>query len=405
MKVHITERALKSVAIPAGRPSIKVFDTEVSGFGAQMTKTGAGSYFVSFRDAQGKQCQEKMAVVGDVAAHTARGLARLRLEEVSKSRGEGRAVRRPGGNGSGRTVADFFYDNYVDKIRSEGRKYKTHTSLFANHLQNAIGEKRLDEVTEKDVLELQEALSRKPVAGGRWKTQQSKTLAPNTVARVMILVRHLFNVALQEKVPGLQDNPTRYLKLTKPKEVKGKFLTVEEVKRLIAVIAGKDLDYLDMVTMLLMTGLRRGNVMRLKWSWVDLEQGTIQVPKEEDKAGHGFTKHLSSQAKDLLVRRFAAMKEGQVATDWVFPNPKTSQPYSSRRCLWVTCIKEANLEGLRYHDLRHTFASMMLESGADIVDVQNALAHTHLKTTAVYLHLTLARKRQTADAAAAQMGF
>ena len=263
----------------------------------------------------------------------------------------------------------------------------------------------LDEVTEKDVLELQEALAKKPVAGGKWKTQPGKTLAPNTVGRVMILVRHLFNVALQEKVPGLQDNPTRYLKLSKPKEVKGKFLTVEEVKRLIAVIADKDPDYLDLVTMLLMTGLRRGNVMGLKWSWVDLEQGTIQVPKEEDKAGKGFTKHLSSQAKDLMVRRFAAMKEGQVATDWVFPNPKTGKPYSSRRCLWVTCIKEANLEGLRYHDLRHTFASMMLESGADIVDVQNALAHTHLKTTAVYLHLTQARKRQTADAASAQMGF
>ena len=182
-------------------------------------------------------------------------------------------------------------------------------------------------------------------------------------------------------------------------------MSVEEIQRLVGVMQKKEPDYREIVALLLMTGLRRANVLRLKWSWVNLEQGTIQVPLEEDKAKKGFTKHLSMHAKEILIRRFAAMKEGEVASDWVFPNPQTGKPYWSRRCLWVTCTNEADLAGLRYHDLRHTFASMMLDSGSDIVDVQQALGHTQLKTTAVYLHLTEGRQKGTANAAAAAMGF
>ncbi|NLZ11020.1 MAG: tyrosine-type recombinase/integrase [Alcaligenaceae bacterium] len=92
-------------------------------------------------------------------------------------------------------------------------------------------------------------------------------------------------------------------------------------------------------------------------------------------------------------------------SDWVFPNPKTGKPYHSCRNAWVSACEKAGLAGLRMHDMRHTFASMMLDNGADIVDVQQALAHTQLKTTAVYLHLTEARKRLHANATSQATGL
>lgn len=401
MKMHITEKALKEVVFPEKSASVKAFDSEVVGFGAQMTKKGTGSYFVTFRDAQGRQCHEKLAQVGAISAQSARNQARLRLQEVREAKGSGNVVRRA----TGKTVSEFFYEVFIPRLRSEQRSYETHASIFRNHVEPAIGTMRLDDVTEDAVLQLQEELQRKPVAAGKWKTQQGKVLSSATVKRIMILVRHIFSVGLKEKMPGLRENPTQHLRLSSTRKVRGKFMTTEELQRLVAIIAERDPDYLEMVKLLAVTGMRRGNVLNMRWDWVDLEQGTVQVPAEADKAKQGFTKVLSTPARDILLRRFNAMKEGKAASIWVFPNPKTGKPYSSRRCLWETCRKLAGLDNLRYHDLRHTFASMMLESGADIVDVQKALGHTQLKTTAVYLHLSDARKREKAEAAAVHMGF
>lgn len=387
--------------MPEGRTSLKVYDTETRGFGVQLTNKGTGSYFVTYKDVGGRERHEKVGSLGQISAQDARALARLRLQTVNEAKGQGQALRRA----NCPTVSQFFYGPFLHKLRSEQRNYETHASIFRNHVEPALGHLRLDDVSEHHAVELQEALRRKPVASGRWKTQQGKTLADTTVKRAMILLRHFFNVALQEKVLGLRENPTRHLRLTTVRKVRGKFLTPQELQRLMAVIQAKDPDYLDMVKLLAVTGLRRGNVLNMRWSWVDLTQGTVQVPTQEDKAKQGFTKFLSAPAKAILLQRFEAMEAGKVASEWVFPNPKTGKPYSSRRSLWESCCKEAGLGSLRYHDLRHTFASMMLESGADIIDVQRALGHTQLKTTAVYLHLTDARKRERADAAAAHMGF
>jgi len=110
--------------------------------------------------------------------------------------------------------------------------------------------------------------------------------------------------------------------------------------------------------------------------------------------------HLSAGVLDLLRNRRVAV-EGP----WVFPNPKTGKPYYSCWDAWVTTRNKAGLPGLRMHDLRHTYASMMLQSGSDIFAVQQALAHTQLKTTALYLHLTEGQKRLHANNAATATGL
>jgi integrase len=138
----------------------------------------------------------------------------------------------------------------------------------------------------------------------------------------------------------------------------------------------------------------------MQWAWFDMARGTLTVPAEHDKAKQGFVLHLSEGVQAILRARRVAGR-GQ----WVFPNPKTGQPYGSCRGAWVTARERANLPTLRMHDLRHTYASLMLDAGADIVDVQQALGHTQLKTTAVYLHLTEARKRVNANAAAQASGL
>lgn len=403
MKLHITEKALNELEFAEATRSIKVYDTEVTGFGAQITRNGMGAYFVAYRDAYGKRCQEKLGVVGQLSAVAARAQASTHLAAVA-------VLREEAGRGAGTrraacpTVRDFFYGAYLDLLKSEGKRFETHCSLFRNHLEEALGDKRLDEVSASEVIELQAALRKKRVAGGKWKTQATKALAESTVKRVMILVRHLFNVAIADPSVIVTQNPTAQLKLKSERKVKGRYLTKAEVQRLLTLARETDPEMHDFITLLALTGMRRSNVLRMEWAWVDLERGTVTVPAEEDKARKGFVKHLNEPALEVLKRRFVKLS-GQGASVWVFVNPRTAKPYHSRRSAWETLREKAGLPGLRFHDLRHTFASMMLDSGSDIVDVQEALGHTQLKTTAVYLHLTEGRKKNVANAAAAAMGF
>ena len=356
------------------------------------------SYAIVYRGADGRQKQEKLANVGEVAAHAARAIAKARLSSMQQQRGNAISPRRA----SCPTVADFFYDCYLPLVRANSRSHEVHASIFRNHVNDVLGAKRIDEVSDGDILAFKAHLESKVVAGGRWKTQPSKTLSPGTVTRILILVRHLFNVAIKDKSVCFSHNPTYVLQLKTNRTIKGRFLTSQQLRRLLEAAKNSLNPALaDIIPVMGGTGLRRENVLSMEWGWLDWEAGTLVVPVDHDKAKKGFTLHLSEGVLKILARRKPEAK----STCWVFPNPKTGNPFHSCRDAWVRSCRRAGLEGLRMHDLRHTYASMMLESGADIIDVKNALAHTQLKTTEVYLHLRDARKRETANAAAMATGL
>jgi integrase len=397
MNLHITEKALKEFVMPAGRNKVVVFDQEQTGFAVNITHRGTMSYVMVYRDATGVQRQEKLARVGDVSANAARALAKARLAEVELSRGQSARTRRK----SFPTMDAFFFDTFFPAVKNTSRSYRSHASMYQNHIQPVFGKKRLDEVSGHDVVEFNTALREKLVAGGRWKTQPDARLSDGSVKRILVLLRHIFNAAIRDKSNTLTENPSHALQLTTVRRVKGRFLTRSQLEALLMAASASDNESLaDILRVMGATGLRRENVLAMKWAWLDEARGTLTVPVEADKAKKGFVLHLSAGVLKLLLDRRQA-----ASGPWVFPNPTTGKPYTSCRSAWVTARNKANLEGLRMHDLRHTYASMMLDSGADIVDVQQALGHTQLKTTAVYLHLTEGRKRANANAAAHATGL
>jgi integrase len=397
VKLHITEQTLNNVTVPAGKDKIVVFDQEQTGFAVNITHKGTMSYVIVYRDAQDVQRQEKIAGVGSVSANAARAMARTRLSDIAAARGETLAPRRP----SCPTVDTFFFNTYLPMLKNNGRQYSAHTSIYRNHVQPIFGQRRLDEISTQDIVEFNTHLREKVVAGGRWQKQAGKRLADGTVKRVLILVRHLFNEAIEVHGNAIRQNPTHTLKLTSEPKVKGRFLNPKQLRALLeAAKASSNVHLANILRVMGATGLRRNNVLAMQWAWFDAERGTLTVPTEADKAKKGFTLYLSGEVLGLL-RNLQDSAEGP----WVFPNPKTGRPYYSCRDAWVSAREKAGLPLLRKHDLRHTYASMMLNSGADITDVQHALGHTQLKTTAVYLHLTEGRKRTRADAAAEATGL
>ena len=408
VKLHLTEKALNGIEL-GERPNLKVYDSEVTGFGCQLTRKGAGSYFISYRNDQGRSKQERIGQLGKLAAHQARELAQQKLQEIG-ARAKAMRTARPG---HCMTCSAFFNKTYLPEVKASGAQSQTHASIWRNHLEKEIGHLRLDEVTVECVRAIRVSLLNKVVAGGKWQTQSGKTLAQGTVTRILILVRHFFNMALREKVAGLHVNPTIGMNLNQDsQEVKGQFLTREELKRLMSVARDKDPVMLDVLMVSSLTGLRRGNVLGMRWDWIDLERGTVRLPSLEMKSRKFTVKHLGDPVVTLLRRRWeAAVAESKASPDqkwlkeWVFPNPKTGKPYHSRRCLWETIRKDAGLDKVRMHDLRHTFASMMIESGRSLLDVKESLGHTQISTTMKYLHLAEQRRKETEDCTAAYIGL
>ena len=228
-------------------------------------------------------------------------------------------------------------------------------------------------------------------------------MAEGTVNRILILLRHIFNEAIRDESTPVERNPTHGIKLAKPKQMPAEaFLSRAQLSQLLqAAGESENRDMKDIVTVLAGTGLRRDNVLSMKWAWYNEEKGSLQIPASQDKAKSGFTISLAQGVQELLSER----KAKALDSEWVFPNPKTGLPYHSCRAAWEKVIERAGLKGRRMHDLRHTFASMLLDSGAGLFDVKEHLAHASINTTLRYAHLAESRQSQTANAAVDKAGI
>lgn len=400
MKMHITEFALKEVKVPQGKPYVLIHDQEQKGFSVQKTARGVMSYVLVYRDAQGKQKQAKLADVGPVSVQVARNMARDMLKTIAAGRTES-AMRAPRAAFSP-MMDDFFFGTYLPMVNASSRNPGTHESIYRNHVQPVFGKKRMSDIGESDMLGYYADLKNKEVAGGRWAAKAGQKIKEGTVKRIMILVRHVYNVAINDKKTVVAENPTKPIQLKMTRNIKGRFLKKEQLQTLVkAAKESENRDLPDIIQTMAGTALRRENVLAMRWEWLDLSKGALSIPPTADKAKQGFTLYLSTGVLALLIARRAAVPKG----DWVFPNPKTGKPYYSCREAWVKTCERAGLQGLRMHDLRHTFASLMLDSGADIVDVQKQLGHTQIKTTCIYLHLREERKRDKANAAEQASGI
>jgi integrase len=132
--------------------------------------------------------------------------------------------------------------------------------------------------------------------------------------------------------------------------------------------------------MLILTGARKREVLDCKWEEFDLarKQWRISVTK----AGKPRYVPLS----DGVIQMLATMPHGDSA--WVFANPKTRKPYKTIFHSWDTARIQAGLADVRIHDLRHSFASFLVNAGRSLYEVQKILGHTQIKTTQRYAHLS-----------------
>lgn len=241
-------------------------------------------------------------------------------------------------------------------------------SLLNNHLLPVLGKQYLDAITRRDV----QRLITSRLDDGK---------APGTCDRILILARYIFGLALKWKVPGVRENPAKEVDLLKVDNKRERFLNEDEVRRLYDAVLTSDNPMLKyIVPMLLLTGARKREVLDARWEDFDVDNRLWRIPFT--KTGKPRTVPMSDGVMSVLdtVPRVG----GSV---YVFPNPETGKPYVTIHNAWDTVRKRAGLQEVRMHDLRHSFASILINSGRSLYEVQHLLGHTQVKTTERYAHL------------------
>ena len=248
-----------------------------------------------------------------------------------------------------------------------------------------FGSLHLDEVQTEAVIEFHHAM-------------KAKGYAMTTANRMLILMRYMYNLAKKWKIAGAESNPTAGVQLYEANNARERFLTVDETQRLHAALAtSENVQLKHIVALLLLMGNRKRELLEARWSDFDLERRSWRIPLA--KSGKARHVPLSAAALDVLgqLPRF----EG---CPYVVPNPKTLKPYVSIFCSWNTARKAAGLPEVRMHDLRHSMASNMVNSGRSIYEVAKVLGHTQLKTSQRYSHLSQETLLAAVDAAAHATG-
>lgn len=269
-----------------------------------------------------------------------------------------------------------------------------------------IGDIKLNKLTSRDLQKLYKDL----MENGRVHIGRSKDtgLSSTTVRSVHLMLHCAFERAVKERL--ISRNPTADCIAPKVRKFEIKILQPEHMKAYLDAAEARGV--LPMFYLELVSGLRKGELVALLWSDLDVKARTISVCKQYIKNPNG-TLTLSRPKTETSVRKVSIP---QMAADlliqehskhpdnpYMFPSPATGEMYypDSVVNLHKKILKDAGLEHIRFHDLRHTFATLALQNGVDIKTVSSMLGHYDAGfTLRTYTHAT----RQKQDEAAETMG-
>ncbi len=216
----------------------------------------------------------------------------------------------------------------------------------------------------------------------QWQSTRLKYNKPATVNRVLACLKHMINKATQWEMASEETlKKVRNVKLLEENNERLRFLTVEECQKLIANCR-KHLK--PIVTVALHTGMRKGEILGLKWESIDLNHGFILL----DTTKNGERKEIPI---DGTLRELFSSIPHSVESVYVFTD-RDGNPYKSVKRSFSTALTKAGILDFRFHDLRHTFASHMVMAGVDLLSVKELLGHKTLKMTLRYAHLAPGHK-------------
>ena len=295
---------------------------------------------------------------------------------------------------------DFWYQNF-SKPKIRETTMECYENRIYNHIIPEIGKIPLCKLTQNDLQQFYARLKK----GGRRRLVEyyGEGLSDRMVRSCHTTCRTALEKAVTEGL--ITTNPAIGCRLPPKKAKEMQVLTQDEIRRFL--MQANEEGYYEFFLLELTTGMRRGEILGLQWKDVNFATGELHIKRQVVKKG---AQTLISKPKTKSSIRTILLPPGMVeilaelkknaTCDWVFPSPvKEGEPRNpdSLYGRFQKILKRAQCKKVRFHDLRHTFATMALENGMDIKTLSAMIGHISAETTLnIYSHITDTMQRQAA---------
>lgn len=345
---------------------IFVWDSEVRGFGLRVLPSGQRSYIIQYR-ARGRTRRMTLGKHGTLTPQTARNMAIRHLSNVRDGADPLQARQEGSSSPSVRELTERYLDEHA-RVKKKPSSVEFDEATIKRLVIPNLGTLKVRDACREDIARLHHSLHKKPMMANR----------------LVALLSKMFNLAERWGLRPDHSNPCRHIERY-PEQRRQRFLSPAELTRLgeaLSKTEGKCREVRTAVAairLLIFTGARRGEILNLRWDYVDFEARRLVLP--DSKTGPKIIL-LNAPAHDLLSE-LAKDCDGE----WVIPGLRPRQPLVGLTRIWYRVRKDANLEDVRLHDLRHSFASVAAGSGVPLLVIGRLLGHTQPVTTARYAHL------------------
>ncbi len=384
-RLKLTDRFVKA-AMSGDRKSPIFMDDEVIGFGLQVRQSGRKSFTLDYMF-EGRRRRLFIGDFPDWSTTAARDHAKQIKREVDQGmdplaiRDERRSAPTM------KHLIERYLEEHVSKQAPDSAA--DHRSMMNKLVLPVWSDRKVIDIRRADVDKLLADVTKgrgrphkKKTKQKRLKPLQPPRPTPGRANRLGCAIRKMFNLAIRWEMRT--DNPAAGF-IRNPENPRERFLDITEIARLSDVLnEHKNQRMADVIRLLMLTGARRGEVLNATWDQFNLDRAVWTKPAHMTKQRRLHRTPISGAAVQLLRTIRAGLPED---CPWVFPGYAEGKPLHEIKRFWDDVRERAELDGVRVHDLRHTFASLLVSGGMSLPMIGRLLGHTQVQTTQRYAHL------------------
>jgi site-specific recombinase XerD len=380
MIVNLTQDFVDNQLIcPDGKKSFEFVSSDRSGLFIKVTvaSSGIGTFYLRYKS-NSKTAYIKIGRTNEITLADARKKALGHKADIAAGNDPKEQAKA---NKSVLTFSEFFHEHYYPYIKSRKRSANKDESMFRVRLNDTFGQKRLNQISRREVMIFHTRL------------REIDDLAPASCDHHLKLMRRMFNLAVEWEI--LEKNPLSRIALFKEDNMVENYLDEEQLKRLVHVLqTDKNRMTCNALLFLLSTGARLNEALSAKWSQVDIENRVWVISAKNSKSKRIRSVPLNQATIDVLATL------GTEKHEFLFMSHRSDTHLKEIHTGWKTLREKAGLPHLRIHDLRHSFASFLVNGGRTLYEVQQILGHSVPSVTQRYSHLSAKTLLSATDEAA-----